>query len=70
MIYRLTRRARRDVVAIWVEIAKDDESAADRFVALLTKQFSLLGKYPYAGRTREDLRPGYRSFPVGQYLIF
>jgi toxin ParE1/3/4 len=29
----------------------------------------LLGQYPFAGRSREDLRAGYRSFPVGQYLI-
>jgi toxin ParE1/3/4 len=25
---------------------------------------------PHAGRTRNEIRPGYRSFPVGEYLIF
>jgi toxin ParE1/3/4 len=70
MTYRLTRRARRDVLAIWVYIAEENELAADRFVELLTHHFELLGKHPYAGRSRDDLRPGYRSFPVGQYLIF
>jgi toxin ParE1/3/4 len=25
---------------------------------------------PYAGRQRDEIRPGYRSFPVGEYLIF
>ncbi len=25
---------------------------------------------PYAGRKRDELRSGYRSFPVGKYLVF
>jgi len=30
----------------------------------------MLARYPYLGRSREeDLRPGLRSFPVGDYLI-
>jgi toxin ParE1/3/4 len=69
MTYRLTTRARRDILGIWVNIAENNQSAADRFVDLLTHRFALLGKNPYLGRAREDLRPGYRSFPVGQYLI-
>ncbi len=69
MTYRLTRRARRDILAIWVYIAENNESAADRFVDLLTHHFAILGKNPYSGRDRQDLRRGYRSFPVGQYLI-
>jgi toxin ParE1/3/4 len=29
-----------------------------------------LARYPYLGRARdEDLRPGLRSFPAGDYLI-
>ena len=70
MSYRLTRRARKDVLAIWNHIASDSESAADRFVDLLVRQFQTLGDFPYAGRRREELRPGYRSFSVGEYLIF
>jgi toxin ParE1/3/4 len=69
MAYRLTRRARKDILAIWRHIANDNERAADRFVDLLTHRFRLLGDNPYAGRIREELRPGLRSFPVGEYLI-
>jgi toxin ParE1/3/4 len=30
----------------------------------------LLGQYPQIGRRRDyDLRPGLRSFPVGEYVI-
>ena len=56
--------------SIWLRIARDNEPAADRFIDLLTHHFRLLGKNPHAGRRREELRSGYRSFPVGEYLIF
>jgi toxin ParE1/3/4 len=69
MTYRLTRRARRDVLNIWRRIAEDNEQAADRFIDLLTYHFRLLGDVPHAGRRRDELRRGYRSFPVGEYLI-
>jgi toxin ParE1/3/4 len=68
--YRLTRRARRDLLEIWSYIAKDSEAAADRFIDLLVHRFHILGSNPYAGRERSELRPGYRSFPVGEYMIF
>jgi toxin ParE1/3/4 len=68
--YRLARRARLDVLEIWRYIATENEAAADRFIDRLTHHFGLLGENPYAGRTRDELRPGYRSFPVGAYVIF
>ena len=34
------------------------------------RSFGLLGDVPYAGRQRDELRPAYRSFPVGEYLTF
>jgi len=70
MAYRLTRRARRDVIDIWRYIAADNEPAADRFIGLLMHHFRLLGDVPSAGRSRDEIRPGYRSFPVGEYVIF
>jgi toxin ParE1/3/4 len=70
MAYRLTARARRDVLLIWTWIAEDGEAAADRFVDLLIQHFQVLGDNPHLGRQRDELRAGYRSFPVGDYLIF
>ena len=70
MNYRLTRRARLDTLDIWSYIAQENESAADRLIDRLTRQFQLLGENPYAGRARDELRPGYRSFAAGQYVIF
>ena len=57
------------MIDIWRYIAKDSETAADRFIDALTHRFRVLGNAPYVGRQRDDLRPGYRSFPVGEYLI-
>jgi toxin ParE1/3/4 len=68
--YRLSKRARGDLLEIWRYIANDNETAADRFIDLLVQRFQLLGKNPYIGRSRDELRTGYRSFPVGQYVVF
>lgn len=59
MTYRLTRPARRDILAIWVHIAEDNEPAADRFVDLLVHHFQLLGKHPSLPRdaTRRENQP-------------
>ncbi|HSY98419.1 MAG TPA: type II toxin-antitoxin system RelE/ParE family toxin [Terriglobales bacterium] len=65
----MTGRARLDVLNIWQHIAEDNEPAADRFIDLVIRHFQLLGENPHAGRRRGELRPGYRSFPVGEYLI-
>lgn len=36
----------------------------------MTDRFLLLAAYPHIGRRRdEDLRPGLRSFPVGESVI-
>jgi toxin ParE1/3/4 len=63
MTYRLTRRARRDVLDIWRYIAQDNEPAADRFVDLLVRHFQSIGNNPHIGRRRDELRSGYRAFP-------
>lgn len=55
---------------IWSYVAQENEAAADRLVERLARQFQLLGDNPYVGRTRDDLRSGYRSLVAGQYVIF
>lgn len=67
--YRLTLRARRDILNIWQYIADDSVPHADRFIDQLMERFSMLGKNPYAGREREDIRPGIRGFPFREYEI-
>ena len=72
MAHRLAPEAEADLADIWYYIAKQSGSmdVADRFIDSLTERFYLLANYPSIGRRRdEDLRPGLRSFSVGEYVI-
>lgn len=70
--FRLAPEAEAELDDIWLHIARDSGNIdiATRVVEDITGHFWLLARYPYLGRARdEDLRPGLRSFPVGDYLI-
>ncbi|MGA3325478.1 MAG: type II toxin-antitoxin system RelE/ParE family toxin [Terriglobia bacterium] len=57
---------------IWYYTAQESQSIeiADRVIDSITDRFLLLATHPHVGRRRdEDLRPGLRSFPVGEYVI-
>ena|SRR5437660_1805017 len=61
-----------DLDDIWYYVASKSGSIeiADRFIESITSRFSILASHPNIGRARDqDLRPGLRSFPVGEYLI-
>lgn len=67
-----TPEADSDIDSIWYFIAANSGNAevADRFIESITDRFLLLARHPNIGRVRdEDLRPGLRSFPVGEYVI-
>jgi toxin ParE1/3/4 len=55
---------------IWAYIAEDNQPAAKRVIEDFNRKFEFLGRNPEAGRRRDDLHPGLRSFPFGDYLIF
>jgi len=72
MAHRLAPKAEAELDDIWYYTAKESHSVeiADRVVDSITERFLLLATYPHLGRRRdEDLRPGLRSFPVGDYVI-
>jgi toxin ParE1/3/4 len=69
---RVAPEVESELDAIWVYIASSSDSLeiADRTIDRITEYFSVLANNPYIGRRRDaDLRPGLRSFPVGNYLI-
>ncbi len=72
MAHRVSSRARADLDDIWRHIVSEGggESAADSIVDLIADRFLLLSHWPRLGRSRNDLRRGLRSFPVGDYVIF
>ena len=71
MAHRLAPEARAELRSIWNYIFKESGTAvaADSVVDAITERFYLLSQFPRMGRSRDDLRPGLRSFPVGQYVI-
>ncbi len=72
MAHRLSPAAEAELDDIWYYIAKESQSIeiADRMVDSITDRFFLLATHPHLGRHRdEDLRPGLRSFSVGDYVI-
>jgi len=61
-----------DLDSIWYYIASESGSVeiADRLIDSITERFLLLANYPNLGRRRDDdLRPGLRSFSVGERVI-
>jgi toxin ParE1/3/4 len=72
MAHRVAPQAEAELDDIWYYVAKESGSIeiADRLVDSITERFYLLACHPHIGRQRdEDLRPGLRSFPVGEYVI-
>ncbi len=71
MGHRLAPQARAELSSIWNFIAKEsgNVAAADDVIDGISERFYLLSQYPRMGRSRDDLRPGLRSFAVGQYVI-
>lgn len=71
MVNRLKRlpQAERDLDDIWLHIALDSPSAADAVIDRLWEAERLLCEHPLAGRARDELGAGLRSWPVGDYLV-
>lgn len=65
---RLSAKAQRDQTAIWLYIAKDSIVAADGIVDRFSDIFVLLADNPEAGRQRDDLGHGVRSYVVDGYV--
>ncbi len=66
----ITDAAKADLVEIWRYIGAEYPAAADHLIDEITAKFDLLEDMPDAGRTRDELAPRVRSFPVKRYLIF
>jgi len=71
MGHRLAPQAEADLddIAFYVFVQSGSVDLADRLIESISARFALLGTHPRAGRRRDDLRPGMRTFPVGDYLV-
>lgn len=69
MSFRLTPQAEADLIAITDYIAADNPTAARRLLDRFHECFGLLAMFPQLGVSREEVRPGLRLHPLGNYLI-
>jgi toxin ParE1/3/4 len=59
-----------DLLEIWLYIAEDNPTAADKLLDSIDDACQLLAKSPNAGRARPELGPEVRSHAVGRYVIY
>ena len=68
---RVSPEAEVQIDDIWLYVARESASVeiANRVIDGIAARFGLLARYPAAGRVREDLGKGVRSFAADGYLI-
>jgi toxin ParE1/3/4 len=64
------RRAEEDLLAIADYIARDNPTAAVRWLDRIDATLSLLALHPLMGQQVDHIRPGLRRFCQGNYLLF
>lgn len=63
-------KARDDMLEVWLAIAFDDETAADRQLRRIEEAIAKLADFPRIGPARNDLHPGLRALLRAPHLIF
>ena len=65
-----SHEAENDLDEIWWYIALDNPDSADKLLDEIDEASLRLARFTNMGRTRDELHPGLKSFPVGMYMIF
>jgi toxin ParE1/3/4 len=69
--FRLAPQANVDLDQIWhYVVRKSSQEMANRLIDSLSDRIGVLCSTPLAGRSREEMAPGLRSFPCGEYVIY
>lgn len=69
--FRLTPRALGDVDAIAdYTLAAWGERQTETYLCELKQRFQWLAEHPFAGRARDEIADGFRSYPHGAHVIF
>jgi toxin ParE1/3/4 len=66
---RQSALARADLIQIWVEIALDNQAAADRVYDRLEARVNILERFPEAGMARPDIAKDARVLVESPYII-
>ncbi|MDQ2864862.1 MAG: type II toxin-antitoxin system RelE/ParE family toxin [Candidatus Eremiobacteraeota bacterium] len=70
MKVRYLREALLDLDDIAFYISLENPDAARRTVGGIIARLRVLSSFPGAGRERNDLYPGLRSWPINSYVVF
>lgn len=68
-LLKRTKQAEEDLMDLWVYIAQDNPTAADRLLDEIDIECHLLADNPRLGPARPDIAEDLRYFPMGNYLI-
>lgn len=69
--YVIRELAQADLEDIWLYTYQEwGAEQADRYVRLLLARFSWIAENPLLGKPRDDVKPGYYSFPEGMHMVF
>lgn len=69
--WRLSRRAEHDLDTLWLYGAQRfGIDQADRMLDRFEAEFRRLAAQPRSGRERDYIRPGLRSVPLEDYVIY
>ena len=63
-------RAKRDLLAIYAYVSRDNPAAAKRIIERISSRLDQLARFPFIGRERSSLAPGLRGLIAGNHLIF
>jgi toxin ParE1/3/4 len=67
---RFTRRAREDLLDIWLYIAPQNRAAADRVYDRIEESCRLLRDHPERGPARPEVAEGARAIAIERWLAF
>jgi toxin ParE1/3/4 len=59
-----------DLEDIWWYIAQNNLQDADKLLDRIQEKLMNLAEFPQMGMGQDGLKPGLRSFTVGNYLVF
>jgi toxin ParE1/3/4 len=69
--FTLRQMARNDLEEIWLYTRQEwGIGQADKYIRALISRFEWLSENPKIGKRRDDINPGYYSFPEGSHIIF
>lgn len=65
-----SRQAEDDLIDIWLHIAGESPTAADRLLDRIERRWLQLADHPNSGQSRDDLTACVRQLVVGEYISF